>query len=81
MYYIVIAGVLATATVTADSDSSSVVIRLQATVEAQLEVTVLNDSELDALDQPAPPVRVFRDLNTGVVRTTSVASLTSQALL
>ncbi len=81
MYYIVIAGVLATATVTADSDSSSVVIRLQATVEAPLEVTVLNDSELDALDQPAPPVRVFRDLNTGVVRTTSVASLTSQALL
>lgn len=81
MYYIVIAGVLATATVTADSDSSSVVIRLQATVEAPLEVTVLNDSELDALDQPAPPVRVFRDLNTGVVRTTPVASLTSQALL
>ena len=81
MYYIVIAGVLATATVTADSDSSSVVIRLQATVEAPLEVTVLNDSEVDALDQPAPPVRVFRDLNTGVVRTTSVASLTSQALL
>ncbi len=81
MRNMLIAGILATATVSADTDRSTVIIRLHATVETPLEIQVLNDSELDPLDQLASPTRVFRDLNTGAVRMTTAPGASTGRML